>query len=87
MSYSAGIYIDSENSLEALADDVSRLLEVDLRAINDDGHKVYEHSYPDFLLRVYADHGVVNDQGSELRGLSVCAQLMAIERLRSRAVR
>ena len=62
MSYSAAIFIDSANSLEALANDVSRLLELDLQATNDHGCKVYEHYYPDFLLRVYADHGFVNDR-------------------------
>ena len=34
MSYSAAIFIDSANSLEALANDVSRMLEVDLQATN-----------------------------------------------------
>ena len=62
MSYSATIFIDSENSLEALANDVSRLLEVDLRTTNVDGDNVYEYYYPDFQLRVYADHGMVNHQ-------------------------
>jgi hypothetical protein len=37
-------------------------LEVDLRPTNVDGDKVYEYYYPDFQLRVYADHGMVSDQ-------------------------
>ena len=66
MSYNCTIYIDSENSLEALANDVSRLLEVDLQPTNDDGAKVYEYLFTDYQLRMYADHDMVNDEDLNL---------------------
>lgn len=62
MSWSVEIFVRGAESLEALAADIGKLLNMDLKRFADLMETKYEHFHADFKLLVYADHGVVNDR-------------------------
>jgi hypothetical protein len=62
MSWSVQIFVDRASSLEAFAGHLTQLLRIQLEPTHDDRGLAYEYLTPDYLLRVYADHGILNDR-------------------------
>ncbi len=63
MSWSLNLFIDAQGSLEALAYEMNKLLEIDLTPSASDNVPSYQDgTRPAFLLSLMNDHDMVNDR-------------------------
>jgi hypothetical protein len=62
MSWHIEIFVDCPCSLDAFAKEVSSTLGIKLEPLFEDTGVAYDYSGTDFYLKLYGDHGMVNDR-------------------------